>query len=273
MKLSFCTLGCPDWDLDTIAKQGRELGFDGVELRGIAGEHIGPEETPEARTDIRQRFTDAGLEVACIMGYSSFTSPDAEQRAESIRVADCFIEVARDVGCPTLRVFGGVFGDLNRDEAVASVVDGLRQLAPKAEKLGVRIAIETHDDWCVGDNIREVVESVGSSALGVCWDVSNAFFIEPMQKTFEAIREHIVHVHFKDAVRKDDGKVQSVLPGTGDVDMAGALQLLVDAGYDGWLSFEWEKKWEPELPDPEVAFPHYLEHATRLMTECGLSRG
>ena len=85
MKLSFCTLGCPDWDLDTIAARGRDLGFDGVELRGVAGEHIGPDETPEDRTRIRDLFADAGLEIACIMGYSRFTLPDAEDRAESAR--------------------------------------------------------------------------------------------------------------------------------------------------------------------------------------------
>ena len=272
MKLSFCTLGCPDWDLDTIAARGRDLGFDGVELRGTAGEHIGPDETPEARAEFRRRFADADLEIACIMGYSSFTSPDDEARAESIRVAGRFLEVARDVGCPTLRVFGGVFGELSRDEAVDRVVDGIRQLTPKAEELGVRIALETHDDWCIGENIRAVVDGVASEAFGICWDVSNAFFTEPMEETFAAIRDRIYHVHFKDAVRTDEGKVQSVLPGTGGVDMAGALQLMIDAGYDGWLSFEWEKKWEPELPDPDIAFPHYVKHAAGLMEDCGLSR-
>ncbi len=34
MKLSFMTLGCPTWDLDTICARGREYGFDGVDLRG-----------------------------------------------------------------------------------------------------------------------------------------------------------------------------------------------------------------------------------------------
>jgi len=33
MKLSFTTLGCPDWSLEQIAKNARAFGFDGVELR------------------------------------------------------------------------------------------------------------------------------------------------------------------------------------------------------------------------------------------------
>ena len=34
MKLAFMTLGCPNWDLSTICKRGREYDFDGVDFRG-----------------------------------------------------------------------------------------------------------------------------------------------------------------------------------------------------------------------------------------------
>jgi fatty-acyl-CoA synthase len=30
-------------------------------------------------------------------------------------------------------------------------------------------------------------------------------------------------------------------------------------GYRGYVSVEWEKKWHPELADPEVALPQHLE--------------
>jgi hypothetical protein len=33
------------------------------------------------------------------------------------------------------------------------------------------------------------------------------------------------------------------------------LQLLLDAGYSGWHSLEWEKMWHPELCPPEIALP------------------
>jgi hypothetical protein len=31
------------------------------------------------------------------------------------------------------------------------------------------------------------------------------------------------------------------------------------AGYCGWLSVEWEKKWHPDLAEPEVALPQHAE--------------
>jgi len=115
-----------------------------------------------------------------------------------------------------------------------------------------------------------VLDIVNSPAVGVCWDVSNAFFVEPMDKTFAAVKGRIVHVHFKDAEKLEDGKVKSRIPGTGQVNMKGALELLKSDGYDKWLSFEWEKKWEPDLAEPEEAFPAYLAHAKKLMSEVGV---
>lgn len=36
------------------------------------------------------------------------------------------------------------------------------------------------------------------------------------------------------------------------------MTLLAGGGYDGWLSFEWEKRWHSELEEPEVAFPAFV---------------
>ena len=38
MKISFTTLGCPEWDLQTIIARAREYGYDGVDFRGLGAE-------------------------------------------------------------------------------------------------------------------------------------------------------------------------------------------------------------------------------------------
>jgi sugar phosphate isomerase/epimerase len=273
MRLSFATLGCPSWSLEQVAQNAANMGFDGVELRGEAGEHIGPDETPEDRARIRSLFGDRKLEIPSIMGYSRFTWTDAAKRQEDIDTAVKFLAVAKDVGCPLLRVFCGTYVEGGLEENVPRVVEGLRQLAPHAEEIGVQIAIETHDDWCKGENIRRVLDGVDSPAVGICWDISNASFSEPLEETFQYIRGRILHVHFKDAARAEDGKIHSQLPGTGEVDMRKGLTLLHEGGYDGFLSFEWEKKWEPDLEEPEVAFPHYLAYVAAMMNQVGVPRG
>ena len=53
MKLSFSTLGCPRWTLKEIVATAKDLGFGGVEIRGI-GDKINALEIPE--------FSDAEIE-------------------------------------------------------------------------------------------------------------------------------------------------------------------------------------------------------------------
>jgi sugar phosphate isomerase/epimerase len=273
MKLSFATLGCPSWTLDQIVANAATLGFDGVELRGVAGEHIGPDESPDARASIRRRFEKAGIGISCIMGYSNFAVEDPEKRGESVTAIGKFITIARDIGCPIVRVFGGRLTEAGRDACAARVVTCLKQLAPQAEKAGVTLAMETHDDWCYGEYLAGVIEAVDSPAVRICWDMCNSYFVEPYEKTFPRIKDYIRHVHFKDAARDAGGKISSTLPGTGQVPMGQALDLLVSAGYDGYLSFEWEKKWEPALEEPEVAFPRFLAHTRALLKQAGARIG
>jgi hypothetical protein len=52
-----------------------------------------------------------------------------------------------------------------------------------------------------------------------------------------------------------------------------ALRFLHKSGYSGYLSFEWEKKWEPALEEPEIAFPHYVKYVGGLLSTLGVSRG
>ncbi len=266
MKLSFATLGCPNWTLEQIAVNARVMGYDGVELRGTPGEHIGPEESPDACARIRELFASHGVAIAAIMGYTRFTVTDPQARAAGRATLEKFIDVAQAIGCPTIRVFGGQLEGNDLAANIGRVVEALKPLAEKAQRSGVRLALETHDDWCVGTNARAILDGVGNPAVGMCWDVANSFFVEPLETTFAALRGRILHVHFKDAAR-EDGTVHSKLPGTGQVDLRRALRLLRGDGYAGYLSFEWEKKWEPQLAEPEIAFPHYAAFTRALLAE------
>ena len=271
MKLSFATLGCPKWTLEQIAANAKAMGFDGVELRGAPGEHIGPEETPAERARIRKLFESHGIRIAAIMGYSSFTIDDPVKLKESIRLAQCFLETARDIGCPTLRLFGGVFSkQLDEQANMARAAEGVRRVAGHAERTGVSIALETHDNWTKGERLKALLDSAASPRVGACWDVANGYFGEPPEATCAAIGDRLVHVHFKDAAMVD-GKIQSKLPGTGQLDLKKVLSLIIGTGYDRYLSFEWEKKWEPNLEEPEIAFPCYIKLTRKLLKE--LTRG
>lgn len=275
MKLAFATLGCPGWDLEKIVAEARKMGYDGVELRGQAGDHIGPEETPAARKKIKAMFRQAKLAVSDIMGYTNFVHTDHAQRQAAIETARKFIDVAADIDCPVLRIFAGDYHKQGLDlpAAIKRAAAGIAEVTPHAEKRGVKLALETHDAWCYGENLRALIDGVKSPAMGVCWDIANAYFNEPLEKTHAAIADRIFHVHFKDTRRTPEGKHKSVLVGAGEVDLPKAARLLHAGGYTGFLSFEWEKKWQPDIEEPEVAFPHFIRHVSALLEQLGIPRG
>ena len=79
------------------------------------------------------------------------------------------------------------------------------------------------------------------------------------------LQQWIRHIHIKDHHRQklasgqnNAGEIQLCLPGEGDVPIGPITRTLIEDGFDGYFSFEWEKKWHPELPEPEIAFPAYV---------------
>ena len=79
---------------------------------------------------------------------------------------------------------------------------------------------------------------------------------EPPAQVYEKIKKYIYHTHIKDA-KLVNGKVEYTLLGKGEVPIFEAIDLLQKGGYTGFYSFEWEKMWHPEIPEPELAFADY----------------
>ncbi len=107
MKISFITLGCPKWDLDTICQKGREYGFDGVDFRGYRDElditKLALFTTQGAET--KRRLDDAGLAVSGIS--SSIKVCEPERKTENIEEAKRTIELAKKLGCEHVRRCAG----------------------------------------------------------------------------------------------------------------------------------------------------------------------
>jgi hypothetical protein len=61
-----------------------------------------------------------------------------------------------------------------------------------------------------------------------------------------------------------------VLTGEGEVPVQTQVQVLAKAGYKGYYGFEWEKKWHPEIEEPEVAFPHFAKTVGRYLQAAGV---
>ena len=133
------------------------------------------------------------------------------------------------------------------------MAESLRELGDYGSGIGVKVALETHDSFCLGKEIAAVLGKTNHPMVGSVWDVYHPLRNgETIEQTMGFLSGRVFHVHIKDG----DFKKHTLL-GEGKVPTLDILKLLKDDGYDGYLSLEWEKAWIPDLPEPEEAFPQY----------------
>lgn len=260
-RFSFSNLGCPAWDIERVADQASLLGYDAVELRLLDGEVIDPVRdrgrVAEAVTTIRGR----GIEVCAFDTSCRFNHADPATRVDQVEDLSCWIDLAEALAVPLLRVFGGPDEPGNGIErANAWVADSLALAAPRAERAWVTIALETHDSFASTHRVADVLRRVPSPAVAALWDSHHPYRMgETVEEVVGLLGPRLAHVHVKDARRAASQSWDLVLLGEGEVPVAEQLRVLERFGYSGYVSVEWEKKWHPEIPEPEVALPQHIK--------------
>lgn len=265
-RLSFSTLGCPSWPLSRIFDAASRMGYDGVELRFVEGDDAlwaRPELSGSGLRETIARLADAGLAVPCVDTRSFFHQPDPAARRVAVEEAERTAAVAARLGARGIRVFGDrVQPGADLRSTRAWIVESLAALRDRLRGTGVEVWLETHGDFARAAATRSLLEEAGSDGLGAVWDPANAYaeFGEEPEAGAHALGPFLRHVHLKDERRPPDGKIPwpPALPGRGDFPAARVLEVLGASGFDRWVSFEWEKRWHPEIEDPEVALPHFL---------------
>lgn len=273
MKLSFTTLGCPNWDMDTIISRAVEYGYDGVDFRGYMDE-MDIYLLPEFSTDIertKQKFKDASLEVTCFSSsIKLFTSSERESK-HNLEELTQYAHLCQKFKTPYIRVFGGGIGEISRTDALNNVVANVTEMLEIAKEYNVVLILETHDDWSNCEHVVEIFEQVDSDHFKVLWDTHHPYRLEgeKPEKTWETLGEWIVYTHWKDSyvTNKNDRGYQYCLPGEGDLPLKEMYRLVKDNGYNGYFTFEWEKRWWPNIEEPEIAFPAYVTYMKNMAAE------
>lgn len=268
MKVSFSTLSCPDWSWERVVSEAVRLGFDGIEIRGIAGEMLLPRIEaflPENLERTMEQLKARKLEV-CILDTSCHFH-DAGGLERSLAEGREAIDLAKKMGVKYIRVFGDRIPDPEKKhEVIENIAKGINTLCEYARGKNVHVLMETHGDFAGLDTLLPVMERVCSPQFGILWDIEHTFKVygTDVEMFFEKVWKDIKHVHIKDAV-KTEGEFRLCAVGAGDVPVNKVIHLLKQVDYDGYLSLEWEKKWKPELDEPEVAIPAYMEYIRSLL--------
>lgn len=264
MKLAFTTLGCPDWTLQQIVENAAEIGFDAVDFRGLL-EDIDISRRPEFTTNLgktKKLFTNYGVAVSGISISAHFAVADPAEKKEQFDEAIRNMRLASKLDAQMIRIYGGRVPEGYTVETIMPfLVENLRQIGDEAEKHDVTLALETHDAWTNSSVMARVAAETDHPRIRVLWDLHHPYRAngEPPEITFANLAPYIVSIHVKDSVLGKDGKPQYVLLGEGTVPIKKMLDMLVEGGYHGYATLEWEKRWHPTLAEPEIAFPQYVQ--------------
>ena len=278
LPLGFSTLGCPTWPWLRILDFAQAHGYVAIELRGLQTT-IDLTQAPEfarGRLGATQRqLTARSLVVSDLGASAEMHEPDPAKRAAGLGEARRFIDLAQALGAPYVRVFGNHYVEGEpRATTLARIAAGLRELGDYAGPRGVTVLIESHGDFTDSPTLLEVLRQVDSPAVALLWDAHHSFVSghEQPEDTVRRVGSYIRHTHLKDSVPAADvpGGRRYVLTGTGEVPVRRQIEALVKSGYRGYYSFEWEKRWHPDIAEPEVAIAQFATVAADYLRRAGV---
>jgi len=260
MKLAYSSLACPGWTVEEAADAVARYGFDGIEWRLADGEPITSQTSPEVLRRVVEATRAHGLRVPALDSSCQLAQVDDAGRSKSVREGEFMVNLALTLGAPALRVFGGLLPDgVSIGEALAPAAEALRRIAQHAAAHDIQILVETHDPaWSRSANAVALTTAAGVPSVGILYDILHPCRMGELgEQTVSTLGRHVKLVHVKDGHRPPDGSKEWPLCalGEGDVPLDSILALLQAQGYDGWYTFEWEKRWHPELAEPEIALP------------------
>ncbi|MES9519983.1 sugar phosphate isomerase/epimerase family protein [Streptomyces capoamus] len=264
MKLAFSTLGVPGLPVPEVLALATTHGYHGVELRAHPEEPVHPGLSPAERAATAALFPGAGVEVLGLAGYTRVAAPgeDAPVLAE---IRD-LLRLAHDLGAPFVRVLPGADPDRPGEESDAIAARRLGTAAEDASALGVRILLETHDSHRTGADAIRILGPVGHRQAGALWDVMHTWLGgEQPSETYAALAPHLGYVQVKDIASAED---TTPLPlGTGVLPLTECVDVLSRQGWDGWLCWEYEKRWYEDAAPLAELLGAGREHLARLLGE------
>ncbi len=234
-----------------LARCASDLRVEGVELQDI---HF-PQTRPAYLQMLRRTASNLSLAIIGIGVHNDFGRADPTMLQSEVVKVKQWIEVAEQLGAPLVRVFAGYpeGGPAQSRARWPAMIDALREVAAFAGHAGLRLGLENHNHGAFTPTAIEflhVLEEVQSPYLVPLLDTGNYTDGWPsVEKTLGTA----VHVHAKFWKVAGDGSDPSV-------DYARIVPALRAAGYNGWISFEYEAE-EAEA----TGIPRALAYLKRIL--------
>ncbi len=243
----------------------KDLGYDGVEVRGIENELYAPNCGPFLPVNIEATkaiLKEKNIEISCLTSASYIF--DKKNIERQMKEGIDYIFLAQSLGVKYVRVLGDEQPYPGENINLDFVAANLKELANYADGRDVTVLIETNGVFADSKVLLSLLEKVNKPNVGVLWDIHHPYryMNEPVKETYNRLKKYIQHIHIKDSVI-EDGQVSYRMVGYGDLPIVEVLDLLKADNYSQYISLEWVKRWDRTLEAPAIAFPHFINYVKR----------
>ncbi len=225
-------IGACDWSIGKMCDPAafavaRQIGLDGVQVSlGTVANQMSLRQH-----EVQQRYQtaarQAGLEIASL-AIGELNNVPYKSDPRTVEWVSDSVDVCQALGLRVVLLAFFNNDDLRGDTAgVDEVVRRLKAVAPKAEKAGVALGIES---WLSADQHLDILKRVGSRAVRAYYDVCNSNDMGyDIYAEIRKLGRRICEFHFKE---------NGSLLGQGKVDFQKVRATMDDIGYTGWVQIE-----------------------------------
>ncbi len=255
MKYSVFTVCMPEYTTEKVPGLLKSWGYDGVEWRVVDQQDqekpsfwrgnrstIAETEALAKAAWVKQICRDAGI---TIMGLGTYCSCDSKR-------APYLMEAARAMGTKSIRISTPYYdGTKSYNKMWKDAQKEYAKIEKTAEKFGVRSSVEMHPNTLTASASAALrfLTPFDPKRVGVIYDVGNQVRegYEHFRAGIEMLGKYLTYVHMKNqlwakAGKNEDGSTKWVSKAAslkaGQLSVAQFMTVLVQQGYDGWISLE-----------------------------------
>ena len=247
MKLGMFTSGYQRNPLEHCFIDAKRFGYDYIELWGGRPHAFAPDLAAGDINEVKRLIDKYAMPVR---GYTpehnaypyNFMIGSEAQREDAVRYLKLCLDMAKEMGSDYMLVSPANAGYLaTYKEIWDRMVRTLRELTEHAEKVGVKLVVETLTQYETNafksaNDLIELFQRIDSPfIMGMCDIVPPFVQHESIMAYIEKLGSKMYHMHIIDG---EQGTDSHIMPGEGSIPMPELFCELKDAGYEGTATIE-----------------------------------
>ena len=241
MNLSFSTNRWSGTELNEFIGIAKEYKFGGIEIHSV--------DEIENISEVYHNLIENGIKISCVDMVTDISLGDTKTPAEELKRC---IDACRTLRTKYIRI--------KATENEENAVEFINFALPHAEENKIILLVETVGLFADTQRLAGLLNSFASDNLAAVWDLHYPYTMhgEKPEDTIKNLGAYIRHIHIKDS----DSRGFSLV-GEGTLPIPEFINALRSINYDGFISIEWDPKWDSDISDMDIIFPHFVNYMSR----------